>query len=129
MPQGHGEKISRLQGRAVLAILSAATLADAAREVGVHHRTLKNWLLRPDFREELRIARQRVFDDALTRLEGACNLAVDTLRRAMVSGEPAVQVRAATAVLQLGLKATEQIELAERVAALESAAGPRLRAV
>jgi hypothetical protein len=123
---GHGEKLSRLQWRAVCAILDANTLAEAARQVGVSHRTLKNWLLRPEFREEIKVARQRVFEDGLSRLEGACNRAVNTLCRAMESGDPAVEVRAATAVLQLGLKATEQFDLAERIAALEYGAGPRL---
>jgi len=127
--RGHGEKLSRLQGRAICALLSAPTFADAARDVGVSHRTLKNWMLKPAFRAELKHARQRVLEDALTRLEGACNQAVDTLCRAMNSSKPAIALRAATAVLQLALKATDQLDLADRIAALENAGRPRLTAI
>jgi hypothetical protein len=95
----------------------------------VSHRTLKNWMLKPAFRAELKHARQRVLEDSLTRLEGACNRAVTTLNRAMRCGNPAVEVRAAAAVLEMSMRAVEQFDLAERIATLEQGQRPRLAAV
>src|SRR5262245_19804227 len=41
---GHGEKLSRLQERAVSALLSHSTLKAAARAVHVNPKTLSEWL-------------------------------------------------------------------------------------
>jgi hypothetical protein len=118
--QGHGEKLTRKQGLAIIAILSAPNLASAAKRAGVSVRTVKNWLLLPDFRAELRQARQRVFEDSLTRLQGACSRAVDALCRA-TSGKPSIAVKASIALLQIGLKVSEHLDLQSRIAALEAA--------
>jgi hypothetical protein len=122
-PKGHGEKLSRLQGRAIVAILAAPTLTAAAKQIKVAPRTLKNWLRRPEFRAELKTAGQCVFQDSLTRLSGATMRAVTALNRAMRSGNPAVQVRAAVAILELSMKAREQSDLADRIDAIEKSHG------
>jgi hypothetical protein len=118
--QGHGEKLTRKQGLAIIAILSAPTLASAAKRAGVSVRTVKNWLLLPDFRAELRQARQRVFEDSLTRLQGGCSSAVDALCRATRSGKPSIAVKASIALLQIGLKVSEHLDLEARLAELEA---------
>jgi hypothetical protein len=47
----------------------------------------------------------------------------------MRCGNPAVEVRAAAAVLEMSMRAVEQFDLAERIATLEQGQRPRLAAV
>jgi hypothetical protein len=118
---GHGEKLSRLQSKAIAALLSAPTLADAANEVKVSPRTLRNWLQRPDFKAALKQAGRELLDLTMSRLQGASRDATDTLLRSLKCGVPASEVRAAGLILDNAFKVADLYQLQERVAALEMA--------
>jgi hypothetical protein len=57
----------------------------------------------------------------VNRLQAASNEAVDTLRRNLDCGNVAVETRAALGVLEQAFRVHEQLELEERLAALERA--------
>src|SRR5437764_1056473 len=117
---GHGEKLSRLQTRAIAALLSAPTQADAARQVGVSDRTLRNWLQRPLFRASLAQAAKDMMAVTLSRLQAVTHGATDTLIRSLTCGKPATEVRAAELILANAMRVAELLDLQQRVEALES---------
>jgi hypothetical protein len=92
-------KLNRKQESAIAALLTAPTHAAAAAAAGVGEATLYRWLKLPEFRWAFRNARRRLVDDAVVRLQAATGRAVDALERNLTAGQPAVQVRAAVAVL------------------------------
>lgn len=107
---GHGEKLTRKQEQAIVALLSHSTMGDAARSVGVSESTLGRWLQRPDFQAVYRQHRRQLLDRSLTGLQKATGEAVDTLVRNLGCGVPAVEVRAAVALLDLSWKGTHLLD-------------------
>jgi hypothetical protein len=123
MTAGHGAKIGRQREAAIAALLTAPTVGDAAKAARVSEKTLRRWLAEPAFAEPYRAARRQALDTAIGTLTAATGEAVVTLRRNMSeAAPPAVQVRAAVALLDLALRGAELIDLAERVEQLEAAA-------
>jgi hypothetical protein len=97
---GHGQKWSRKQEQAVAALLTEATVQQAAAKAGVSHSTLKRWLSEPDFRAAYRWARRELVEGAVGRVQAATGLAVDTLVAVARSGaRDGDRVRAAVALL------------------------------
>jgi hypothetical protein len=113
----------RKQDRAILALLTEPTVEAAARSADVAPATIWRWTQQADFRSRLRNARRAVVEGAIGRLQQAATEAVDALRRNLTCGTPSVEVRAATAILDLSLKAVELFDVAERVEQLEARLG------
>ena len=104
-------------------MLAHPTIADAARSIGVGESTLRRWLREPAFCEAYRVARRQAVEVAIGTLQQAAAEGVTTLRRNMSeTTPPAVQVRAAVAILEHAARGVELLDLAERVAALEESA-------
>jgi len=109
--------------QAIAALLAQPTVADAARSIGVGESTLRHWLREPVFCEAYRMARRQAVEVAIGTLQQAAAEGVTTLRRNMSeTTPPAVQVRAAVAILEHAARGVELLDLAERVAALEESA-------
>ncbi len=91
------------QDRAVLALLTCRTIADAAKVAGVSERTLRRWLKQPEFQQALARERAQVFAAVTGRLTRYATAAVDFLYKVMRSKNttPAdsVRVRAARVLL------------------------------
>lgn len=104
---GHGEKFTRRQERAIVALLEQPTVEAAARVAGIGTVTLGRWMKRPDFQERFREARGRILDSTVLRLQNASGEAVEALRRAMSSGNPVAEVRAAEIVLEQVFRTVE----------------------
>ncbi len=119
--KGHGEKISRNQEKAIAALLSCSTISDAAESIGIGEVTLHRWLKLEHFQAAYRGARRQVVNQAIALVQAGMSDAVATLRNVMTNPEsPASsRVSAAKAMLDIGVKAFEVEDLAERVAALE----------
>ena len=118
--RGHGEKLARKHDQAIVALLTCPTVPEAARAAGVSEATLFRWLQQPDFQGHYRAARQRVVEGAIASLQQAAGEAVQTLRRNLACGAPSVEVRAALGILDQAIKATELIDLEERIQTLEA---------
>src|SRR5688572_29219747 len=121
MTAGHGQKRERLADRALAALLSEPTVAQAATKAGVSESTLLRWLAEPSFKARYRDARRQVVELAVTGLQQATSEAVATLSRNMRCGVPASEIAAAKAVLDFAVKGVELVDLAERVESLEQA--------
>jgi hypothetical protein len=124
--RGHGQKFSRKQEQAIVALLECTTLEMAARRVGIHLSTLKRWLEEPGFQRHYRAARRDVLHGAQTELLRTGGTAVLTLVRVMQNPEePATaRVSAARCVLDMLLKTFAQGALEARVSALEEMSMP-----
>jgi hypothetical protein len=115
----HGAKYERLKEAAVLALLTHAGIADAARAVGLSERGLRKWMEKREFQEAIRAVRQQVLSAGTSRLAGLVARAVETLERCLSSSRDAEAVKAARAVLEFATK-MEHAELEARLAELES---------
>jgi transposase-like protein len=122
---GHGNKLSRKKEQAIIALLEAPTVKEAAEVVGVNPATLYKWMAQPEFEEAYRKARHRAMGEAIARLQQASSKAVATLWDVMGDQEatPASRVTAARAVLELGMRGTEIEVIEARLRKLEEKAG------
>jgi hypothetical protein len=120
---GHGEKRSRKQDLALVALLNSPTIGEAAKVVGIGETTLWRWLQDEDFQERYRDAKRRAVNQAVTRLQQATTVAVDTLEEVMQNpgAPPSSRVAAAKTVLEMAFKALELDDYAERLERLEEA--------
>jgi hypothetical protein len=119
--KGHGNKLSRKQEQAIIALLQANTITSAAKQAGIGDATLLRWLQMPEFKEKYREAKQQAISQAVTRLQQAAGRAVDALEEIMADPEAreAARVSAARAVLELAFKAVETDDLTARIEKLE----------
>ena len=76
---GHGEKLERKQEQAIAALLTEATIEDAARKARVSYSGLKGWMQLPEFQSAYRAARAGVLERVVARLVRACDGAVARL--------------------------------------------------
>jgi transposase-like protein len=125
MAKGHGQKLGRKKEAAIVALLAHDTIPKAAASIGVHAQSLKNWLKDEGFRRAFKQARRAVLDDALGHLHAVSREAVDTLRKLLKAKGESVRLGACRAILELGVKLRESIELEERIEALENKGKPR----
>jgi hypothetical protein len=107
------------QEKAITALLATDTLGQAAQQVGVTERTLRNWLRDPSFLAAYRQARSQILEHSLGVMQGAAISAVTCLQRNLSCGRHSVEVAAAGKILEHSLGAVELFDLAQRVAELE----------
>jgi len=124
---GHGAKFGHKKEEAIAALLSQRNTEEAARAVGVAHKTLLRWLQIPEFQTAYREARRAAFSQSIARLQQATGAAVSTLLKVMVdpSTPASTKVRAADSVLDHSAKAIEIEDIEARVSELERAAALR----
>lgn len=115
------DRLTPKQARAIEALLAEPTIAKAADAVGVHERTLRNWMRQPTFSRCFRDARAELLGAAVGRLHGALSEAVHTLRRLQRCDSDSVALGAARAILDNAIRGAEALDLANRVEALERA--------
>jgi hypothetical protein len=121
---GLREKLGPKKEAAILALLTARSIEDAARTAQIPPRTLYRWLQEAEFDAAYRKARRAAFAQATARLQQATGAAVSTLLKIMVdtNAPPSTRVRAADSVLDHAKQAIEIEDVEVRVAALEQAA-------
>ena len=121
---GHGAKLGRKMEQAVIAMLTARNLEEAAKSVGVSTKTLLRWQKLPEFDRAFREAKTVTFRQSLARLQQASGPAVTTLLKILVdpNAQMAVKARCAYYILDQTRKGMETEEIEVRVAELEAAA-------
>jgi transposase-like protein len=107
------------RSRVLQGLLSGQTVAAAARSAGINRGTVHRWLKDPAFCDALEEGRKEVFSDALHRLKGSANAAIDRLVKIVEGKDEERARRAAGTLLTLSLKAHELIELEAEVRNLE----------
>jgi phage terminase small subunit len=108
------------QIKAIAALLTGATMPEAARQAGIGERTLFRWQNDPTFKAELDRQRRQLAEQALSSLQGLTDRAVARLGRLIDSESESVALRACQFVLEQAREHIELHDLAERVADLES---------
>ena len=111
--KGHGEKRSRLEDKAIVALLNAPTIKQAAKDAGVSERTLRGWLSDPAFAGRYRAAARESYQLALGALRAAGSEAAETLRALLKSNDEKVRAQAARTIMDQGLKSLEAFEMDE----------------
>jgi hypothetical protein len=101
--------MTRNQQRGLVALLSTASVAAAARASGLSRETLHRWLRDPDFRAVLDRHRDEAFRITLCRVVSAAGRAVETLTGLLRYGSPRVQLKAAKAALDLAFAADREL--------------------
>ncbi len=102
------------QSQAIVHLLEAPSVAEAARRAGVSRATIYNWLKKPHFRAELDHARRADHQARLNRLRSMVAPALDALEGLLKSEDERIRLRAAAEVLRAY----------QRLAASEPAASP-----
>jgi hypothetical protein len=74
---------------------------------------------RPALSEKYHEARRRSFEAGLSKLQGLCGAAVNTLKKNLTCGRPSTEVGSAEAILSHATQASIALDLAERLASLE----------
>ena len=116
--------LSPRQEAVALSVASGLSLAAAARKAKVGVPTAKHWSATlPDFRQRVQQIRAEMTSQALGRLVDGMASAADTLGYLTRKGKSEmVRLSAARAVLELANKTRENVELEERLRALEQQA-------
>ena len=117
-----GSVLTAKQEAAALSLAAGATQEEAAEESGAGHRTIKTWLANhPAFVWRIQELRAEMTARALGRLVENMVSAVDTLGYLSRKGKSeSVRLNAARAVLEMGTKLRESVELEQRITELES---------
>src|SRR5581483_6665955 len=100
------------QERLLLALLSEPTHEAAAAKAGMSPATLRRTLQLPAFRQAYRVARRRLVEVAVGKLQQTTGEAVEALRQALTCDHPGTRVRAALGILDQSFKALDSMDLA-----------------
>jgi hypothetical protein len=121
---GGEEKIGARKESAILALLTARGIEEAAKAANVPARTLYRWLKEPAFDAAYRRAKRTAFGQAIARLHQGTGAAAATMLKLMVDPNvpPSTRLRAADCVFTHAKNAIELEEVEARFAALEQAA-------
>ncbi len=111
------------QDKAIAALLTCRTIAEAAKLAEVGERSIYRWLKQDTFQSHLRRARRQALSQALGRLQQVADRAVDTLdtilddKKATTAG----RVSAVRAALRYACHGIEIDDFEERLTAVERA--------
>ena len=103
----------------LLALATGASVRDAAKKARVSERTVHRRLEAEEFRRELSVTRNRMFERAVGALADASIESVRVLRELLAADSESVRLGASRTVLEAGIKLRDAVELAERLAKLE----------
>jgi hypothetical protein len=106
-----------------LALASGGTLRGAAEAADVAERTAARRWADPVFRRRVSDLRGELVGRALGKLADGMSDAAATLRELLAAESASVRLGAARALLELGVKLRESVELEQRLQALEERLG------
>ena len=117
------EDLTIRQEKAIAALLSCRTVAEAAKLAQVGERSIYRWLKQDTFQSHLRRARRQALSQALGRLQQVADRAVDTLDTILddKKATTASRVSAVRAALRYACHGIEIDDFEERLAAVEQA--------
>jgi hypothetical protein len=111
-----GTKFDRL----AMALAEGDTVQAAAEKAGIGRTTAFRRLADPVFRQRIQTFRGDMIGRALGRMADAMTEGADVLRDLLKAQSESVRLGACRALLELGVKLRESVELEERLAALET---------
>ncbi|MDP9369274.1 MAG: hypothetical protein M3Q03_13535 [Chloroflexota bacterium] len=121
-------KLTPRQSKAVMALLSGFTVAQAAKEAGVTRQTVSEWRRLPHFKAALEAAERDGLSDLSNLLGQLSRNAAVVLGQIMMSpkASDAVRVRAAGLILARRLQALSLVDIERELRRLEEEAGTGL---
>ena len=104
-----------------MALLSTATVTQAARESGLSPNTIYKRLKDPEFSKRYYMARLEMLKSHVAELHGYLGGAIDTLGQIMENKDvpPQTRLNAAESIIRNCLKLTEQADIMDRLESLE----------
>jgi hypothetical protein len=108
------------QEKALTALLASASISEAAKKCGLNEKTVRRYLVDPEFQTEFRAARRVVFEQNIIRLQSLHAGAVDALERNLNCENPSVEVRAAQIIVEATRRDFETLDVLHRLEALEA---------
>jgi len=102
------------------AIASGLSASAAARQMDLSLSTVNRRTADPEFRQLVTELRREMLNTALGRMSDSMTRAADTLVALLDAEEPHIRLRAARALVILGLRLHESVDLADRVQELEA---------
>lgn len=104
----------------LIALLAGGKSVQASAQLAeTSERTIRRRMADPTFRQRLNQARAEVLDRALAHLAMGSSEASITLRRLLRKGGEKTRLLAAKAILEIGTKVRESVEMEQRIADLE----------
>lgn len=115
-------KLTPKQEKALACLLTEPTIEGAARSVGVSKTTMYQWLKDATFKTALDEARALLFTDNLGVLKASIREGIEALRLALNDPDATIanKITAGKTLIELALRAHEQLEIENRLTALES---------
>jgi len=109
--------------KALQALLTSRTRAEAAKAAGIGESTLREYMKDPDFLEQYREAFRNLVQDATRQAQQAIAPAIATLKEIMedADAQATARIQAARSTLEYSLKLTEQTDILEHLQELEKA--------
>lgn len=107
--------------RTLLALTLAAgsSSADAAEQFGLHQKTVQRFLAKPAFHRLVTRLRSQMLEAALGRMADNMTRAANTFADLLDAPEAHIRLRAARALMSLGLRLRDSVELTDRLHAVE----------
>ena len=102
-----------------LALASGESTTAAGEKVGVCRRTVERHLAQPEFRKLVADFRSEVVAETLGKMASNMTRAADALAGLLDTADDKLRLRSARAVLSLGIRLRDSVELTERVRDLE----------
>ena len=103
----------------IVALAAAASVQEAACQAGLSARTTARRLADPTFRERVACVRAELVQKAVAKLADGMADAAEKLRALLSAQSESVQLHAARAILETGVRLREATELEERLRTLE----------
>lgn len=124
--KGHGAKSEAVREQAILALLSEKTLEKAASRAGVAVLTLRRWMSDDEaFKAEYHAARRAVYEAGISRVNALVGKAVDTLDDLMNCTNPAVQLGASRAIVDVGMYQQDASAIMQKLDEIEARQGAK----
>lgn len=108
--------------KALSALLTSETKAEAAQKAGISDRTLRTYLSDPAFKAEYQKRKKKLLSDATHQIQQSMKIAVSTLRGIIQSksSKDSDRITASRLILEFGLRYTEINDLLSRLEDLEN---------
>lgn len=109
----------------VKSFLTCANIAEVARNTGISRAAIYKIMEKDSFKEKLMRAKQEALQNAVSFLQGSLAECVDTLMRIIKDNETSAQTRVNACQVVMGQCKTwtDEIDVINRIAALENAMG------
>ena len=114
------EALTERQRRLIPFLLTSRSTEEACRRARINKSTVYEWMKDQAFRNELKLQRAAVIDEALQTLKGSIVKATETLVRHLGSKRENISIRAAEKIIEFAQKAIEQEDLEKRLEELEA---------